>query len=293
MSDSVPEPGSMFGAGDLCLVIDNKNRRYLLRLTDGGNFSTHHGIVPHDEIIGSVDGSTFRTDAGGRFVMLRPRLTDYILKMKRGAQVVYPKDIGPILVYADIAPGSVVLEAGTGSGALTMALVRAVGPTGRVVSIERREDHAGHARKTIERWFGEIPSMLELRRGDVEDHVGDVEPDRIVLDLPEPWHTAEVAAGALRPGGVFCSYVPTVPQMQQTADALRRSRRFLDITNFETMFRTWNVEGRSVRPDHRMVGHTGFVTVARKVEPLDGDPGPDSFDSGEGVLPSAPEGDEG
>ena len=232
--------------------------------TYGSAFSFCQGFV-------AIDGSTFTTEAGGKFVMLRPRLTDYILKMKRGAQVVYPKDIGPILVFGDIGPGAVVLEAGTGSGALTMALVRAVGPTGRVVSIERREDHAAHARGTIERWFGEIPETLDLRIGAVEEHIAEVAPDRIVLDLPEPWHTAELAAEHLQPGGVFCSYVPTVPQMQQTVEAMRRSRRFLDITSFEAMLRTWNVEGRSVRPDHRMVGHTGFVTVARKVESLDGD----------------------
>ena len=270
MTEPTAARASAFRAGDLCLVIDNKDRRYLLNLTETGKFSTHRGIIEHREIIGAVDGATFTTEAGGKYVMLRPRLTDYILKMKRGAQVVYPKDIGPILVFADIKPGAVVLEAGTGSGALTMALVQAVGPHGRVISIERREDHAAHARATIERWFGGIPDALELRIGSVEEHLAGVEPDRIVLDLPEPWHTADIAAEHLAPGGVFCSYVPTVPQMQQTVEALRRSRRFLDITNFEAMHRTWNVEGRSVRPDHKMVGHTGFVTVARKTEPLDG-----------------------
>ncbi len=266
---------STFAAGDLCLVIDNKDRRYLLSLTETGTFSTHRGVIAHKDIIGSVDGSTFTTEAGGKFVMLHPRLTDYILKMKRGAQVVYPKDIGPILIFGDIRPGSVVLEAGTGSGALTMALVQAVGPTGRVISIERRDDHAAHASATIERWFGEVPETLDLRVGSVEDHVAEIAPDRIVLDLPEPWHTADVAVEHLAPGGVFCSYVPTVPQMQQTVEALRRSGRFLDITNFEALLRTWNVEGRSVRPDHRMVGHTGFVTVARKTEALDAPAAPD------------------
>lgn len=278
--------GSEFREGDNCLVIDNKGRRYLLHLSAQASFSTHRGVIAHSAIIGAIEGSTFATEAGGKFVMLRPRLTDYILKMKRGAQVVYPKDIGPILVFADIRPGACVLEAGTGSGALTMALVQAVGPAGRVISIERREDHARHARAGIERWFGEIPDTLDLRIGDVEEHVAGVSPDRIVLDLPEPWHTAELAVQHLTPGGVFCAYVPTVPQMQQTVEALRSSRRFLDITIFETTFRTWNVEGRSVRPDHRMVGHTGFVIVARKVESY----GPDLPDNAAPGSPATIEG---
>ena len=213
----------------------------------------------------------FTTPSGGRFIVLPPKLTDFILKMKRGAQVIYPKDIGPILVYADIAPGSVVLEAGTGSGALTMALVRAVGPSGRVVSIDRREDHSRQATKSITRFFGDIPANLEIRVGDVEEVIEEVAPDRLILDLPEPWHAAEIAAAHLVPGGVFCSYVPTVPQIEQTVRALKAAHSFTDITTFETLMRTWNIHGRSVRPDHQMVGHTGFLTVARRVQSWEAD----------------------
>lgn len=254
--------------GDLCLVVDSKGRRYLLTLSEDGTFSTHQGVVPHTELIGQVDGARFTSPAGGKFTIVRPRLADYILKMKRGAQVVYPKDLGPILIYGDIAPGQTVVEAGTGSGALTMALLRAVGDSGRVVSVERRDDHAKHARKGLTRWLGDIPTNLDLRIGDVEDAIADVQPDRVVLDVPEPWHTAEIAATHLQSGGVFVAYVPTVPQMQQTVDTLRSTRAYLDITCFEALVRTWNVEGRSVRPDHQMVGHTGFIITARRVAPL-------------------------
>lgn len=257
-----------FAAGDLCLVIDSKGRRYLLTLDEEGSFSTHQGVVPHTELIGRSEGTRFTTPNGGKFTAVRPRLTDYILKMKRGAQVVYPKDLGPIIIYGDIGAGNVVVEAGTGSGALTMALVRAVGPTGRVVSVEKRPDHARHAAKALTRWFGELPDTLDLREGAVEDVIAEVRPDRVVLDVPEPWHAAEVAADHLQPGGVIVTYVPTVPQMQQTVDVLRSTRSYLDIMCFEALLRTWNVEGRSVRPDHQMVGHTGFITVARRVAPL-------------------------
>jgi tRNA (adenine57-N1/adenine58-N1)-methyltransferase len=252
-------------AGENCLLIDPKGRYYLLKLVEGGEFHSHLGRLSHDEIVGVLEGATVVSEKGSRLTVLRPRFFDYILKMKRGAQVVYPKDIGPLLMYGDIAPGSRVLEAGTGSGALTIALVRAVGPDGHVISVERREDHAEHAGRSVERFFGVIPANLELRVGNVEDAVVDVRPDRLVLDLPQPWDVVEAAVEGLEGGGVFCAYVPTVPQMQQTVEALRASGSFTDFMSFETMFRTWKVEGRSVRPDHRMVGHTGFITVARKV----------------------------
>lgn len=256
-----------FAAGDDCLLVDGRGRHYLLRLTEGGEFHSHLGRVPHGHLIGLEEGGAVTSEKGSRLIAIRPRLLDYILKMKRGAQVVYPKDIGPILIYADVGPGVRVLEAGTGSGALTMALLRAVGPTGHVTSVEKREDHARVARQAIERFFGEIPANLDLRIGEVEGAVAELRPDRIVLDLPEPWHTVEVAAEAMPGGGVFCSYVPTVPQMQQTVEALRNAGSFIEISSFEALLRTWKVEGRSVRPDHRMVAHTGFVTVARKIQP--------------------------
>lgn len=254
-------------AGESVLLIDGKGRHYLVRLDPARSFQYHRGVLPHTELIGLTEGALVESSGGGRLRVLRPRLADYILKMRRGAQVVYPKDLGPILMWADIAPGMNVLEAGTGSGALAMALARAVGPTGRLVSVERRDDHASHARSTIERWFGRVPDHVELRVGEVEEMVAEVAPDRIVLDLPEPWHAAEAAATGQPPGGVFCAYLPTIPQIQTLVDTFDRLGAFGEVEVFETLHRTWNISGRSVRPDHTMVGHTGFVVVGRRVVP--------------------------
>ena len=254
-----------FEADDNALLIDGKGRRYLVRLQAGNQFHYHQGIVEHNALIGSEPGRQVESTMGGKLLVVRPRLSDFILKMPRGATVVYPKDIGPIAVYADLAPGMTVLEAGTGSGALTLALLRFVGPNGRVISVERREDHAAHARKSITRWLGELPDNLELRIGDVEDVMGEVDADRLILDVPEPWHVVPIAGRNLAGGSILCSYLPTVPQLQTLTDALRESKAFGQIEVFETLHRGWTVEGRSVRPDHRMVGHTGFITVAFRI----------------------------
>ena len=247
------------------LLIDSKERQYLVRLVNGGSFRYHEGVLPHADIVGTKEGTTLTASGGGRLLVLRPRLADFVLRMPRGAQLVYPKDLGPILVWADIAPGMTIVEGGTGSGALAIGLARAVGPTGRVVSVERREDHADHARKTIRRWFGEVPPQLELRLGEVEDAIADVEPERVVLDVPEPWHAVGVAAAAQPEGAVFCSYLPTVPQVSQLVEAMRETTAFAEIEVSETLHREWNIRGRSVRPAHQMIGHTGFLVVARRV----------------------------
>lgn len=262
-----------FSAGDPCLLIDGKGRQFLLKLDPDRRFQYHRGNLGHDEIIGVEDGTWLEASSGALLLALRPRLADFILRMRRGAQVVYPKDIGPILVYADIAPGHTVLEAGTGSGALTMALTRAVGSSGRVVSVERRPDHADHARKSIERFFGSVPPQLDLRVGEVEDVVAEVRPDRLILDLPEPWHVVAGAAEHQPTGGVVCGYLPTVPQVQTMVETLRDSGVFAEIEVREFLFRDWNVSGRSVRPEHSMVGHTGFLVFARRVAPGRANPG--------------------
>ncbi|HSM02873.1 MAG TPA: tRNA (adenine-N1)-methyltransferase [Acidimicrobiia bacterium] len=259
--------------GEPCLLVDNRGRRYLIDLRPGGSFQFHAGAVAHDDLIGSPAGTVVWTEAGARLVALRPRLADYVLKMDRGAQVVYPKDLGPIIHWADVAPGHTVVEAGTGSGALTMALWRAVGPEGRVVSVDRRSDHLEHARKTITRFLGEIPGNLDVIEGIVEDVLPAHTPDRVLLDLPEPWSAVEPAADALAAGGLLCTYLPTVPQLQKLHEELRISRRFVGVESFEIMLREWQVDGRSVRPMSQMVGHTGFITVAHvTVERLDRDP---------------------
>lgn len=258
-----------FRPGEPALLVDDKGRHFLLSLDAGRTFQYHQGSVPHRDIIGREEGTWVTTAGGGRLLLLRPRLADYILKMKRGPQVVYPKDLGPILVYADIGPGMTVLEAGSGSGALTIALARAVGPSGRVVSVEIRDDHAAHALKTVERWFGELPDNLEMVTGDVSEQVGRVLPDRIVLDLPEPWHVMHAAAEELRPGGLLAAYLPTVPQLETLVSEARSTGRFAEIEVKEFLFRDWNISGRSVRPAHNMVGHTGFLVFMRRTEPAE------------------------
>lgn len=261
-----------FSYGESVLLVDDKERHYLVRLSEGGSFQYHRGVLGHADIVGSEDGTVLRSSGGGSLTALRPRLADFILKMPRGAQVVYPKDIGPILVWGDIGPGMTVLEAGTGSGALTIALARAVGPAGRVVTVERREDHAERGRKSLTRWFGEMPANVEMRAGEVEDVIAEVRPDRLVLDLPEPWHAARIASRELASGALLCAYIPTIPQVQTLVETLRAEGCWIEIEVTETLYRTWNVSGRSVRPDHQMVGHTGFLVVARRIRAEGPDP---------------------
>src|SRR5215212_8219781 len=200
---------------------------------------------------------------------LRPTLGEYVLKMPRGAQVLYPKDLALMPMWADVYPGARVFEAGTGSGALTMALLRAVGPKGMVVTYEKREDFARTARTNIDKYMGAVPNLISLEKNVYEGiHLLDGIPfDRVILDLPEPWQVVPHAAKALRSGGIYLSFVPTVPQITQTVEALERATVFGLIHTFETLLRTWSVQGRSVRPDHRMVAHSGFITLARKIEP--------------------------
>lgn len=258
--------GEALQAGERALLIDARNRRYLITLGSGRQFHSHLGSVSHDDIIGAPEGSWVSTSGGSRLLVFRPTLADFALKMKRGAQLVYPKDIGLILVYADVFPGATVVEAGTGSGSLTLALARAAGDSGRVISYELREDHHARAAENISSWYeglGGKPENLDLRVGDVFEGVPERSVDRIVLDLPEPWRAVGTTTESLASGGILCSYLPTVPQVSQTVEAMRAGG-FVLLNTFEGLLRTWNVEGQSVRPDHRMVAHTGFIVVGRK-----------------------------
>ena len=261
--------GSPLLHGESCLLIDDRDKQYLLKLAEGTEFHFDKGVTPHDSIIGTHEGTNVASSTGWQVLVLRPRLADYVLRMKRGAAVMYPKDSGAVVMWADIAPGCRVLEAGTGSGAMTLALARAVGDTGSVVTVDTREDHQRHAQKLIEQFGGSIPEQIEFRSGDVVDFLEEIQPDRIVLDLPEPWHCAAAAPGSLRPGGILAAYLPTVPQVQQLRDAMDRSRAYVEVETFEVMMRSWTVTGRSVRPEHRMVGHTGFITIGRVVDSSD------------------------
>ncbi|MER3422474.1 MAG: tRNA (adenine-N1)-methyltransferase, partial [Nitrospiraceae bacterium] len=260
---------SVLQNGERVHLVDKNGRHYALTLKGGERFQYSGETIPHDALIGKSDGSLVTLSGGKRMLAVRPALGEYVLKMPRGAQVIYPKDLAMITMWADIYPGARVFEAGTGSGSLTMALLRAVGERGTVVSYEVREDFARTALKNIERYMGPVHN-LTARRNDVyqgfagEDKVFPF--DRLVLDLPEPWRVVPHAAEALRSGGIYLSFVPTIPQAMQTVEALERAHVFGLIQTFETLLRTWNIRGRSVRPDHRMVAHSGFITVARKVE---------------------------
>ncbi len=259
-----------FQDGEQALLIDQRGKRHLLLLRKGETFHSDRGWISHDSIIGQPDGSWVRTSKGMRYLALRPTLSEYVLDMPRGAQVIYPKDLAMVMFWADIFPGARVLEAGMGSGALTLALLRAVGPEGKVISYEQREDFARRALANIHLRMGEVTN-LAVRLRPVEEGLAEEEPvDRAVFDLPEPWLLVEPVARVLRSGGIFLSYVPTIIQSHQLSEALRRHPGYALLETFETLFRPWNIEGTSVRPFHRMVAHTGFLTVARRVVPEEG-----------------------
>ena len=247
-------------AGEKVLLLDSKRRRYLVQLVEGGEFHSHAGFVRHDELVGQPEGITVRSTHGARYTAVRPTLADYVLKMPRGAQVIYPKDLGPILLLADIYPGARVLESGVGSGALSMAMLRAGAD---IVGYEMREDFANRARANVSSFLGD--DALERYRVEIRDcydGIDETDLDRVVLDLPEPWQVVKHAERALHPGGILLSYTPSIVQVMQLRDALDASAFDMPET-LEVLNRTWHVEGQAVRPDHRMVAHTGFLTHAR------------------------------
>ena len=256
--------------GERIHLVDQKGRHYALTLKAGEIYQFSGQTIAHDALIGRLDATMVTLSRGKKMLAIRPTFGDYVLKMPRGAQVLYPKDLALIPMWADVYPGARVFEAGTGSGALTMALLRAVGLRGLVVTYDVRDDFARTALLNIERYMGPVPNLVSLRKNAYEgiELLDDGIPfDRVVLDLPEPWQVIPHAASALRSGGIYVSFVPTVPQVMQTVEALERTAVFAMVETFETLLRTWSVQGRSVRPDHRMVAHSGFLTVARKVEP--------------------------
>lgn len=253
-----------FGPGDRVLLVDSRRRRHLITLAAGDRFHTHAGIVEHDAILGRDEGCTVRTSKGARLVALRPTLAEYVLEMPRGAQVIYPKDLGPILVLADVFPGARILESGIGSGALTTALLRAVGPDGHVTGYEIRDDFAQRAVRNVHGFLGpEVPLHVEVR--DVYEGIDATGLDRVVLDLPEPWRVVKHAVEALRPGGILVAYLPTILQVGRLREELAGSPFGL-VETLEVLQRGWHVEGQSIRPDHRMVAHTGFLTHARLLQ---------------------------
>jgi tRNA (adenine57-N1/adenine58-N1)-methyltransferase len=246
--------------GDLVQLVDTKGRRYQATLAPGKQFHSHSGFIEHDDMIGVEEGSTLRTVRGQTFVVMRPTLSDFVFKMPRGAQVIYPKDLGPILMLADIAPGVRVLESGVGSGALSMAMLRCGAD---IVGYELREDFAERATANVAKFLG-APALdryrVELRN--CYEGIDGTGFDRVVLDLPEPWQVVKHAEQALRPGGIILAYTPSVTQVSQFREALAGSR-FFGAETVEVLHRGWYVEGQAVRPDHRMVAHTGFLSHAR------------------------------
>ena len=265
MTDNAPAR-HIFHEGDHALIIDRRGRRYLTHLRPGAKFESHLGAFPHDDLIGADTGCWMTTNRGHVLLAVKPTMADFALDMPRIATVGYPKDLGTILVYGDIFPGARVLEAGCGSGAMTMALLRAVGERGTLISYDVRQDMIDRTRQNVSAMHPDT-SNLTLKLGDVYEGFDERELDRIVLDLPEPWHVVPHASDALLPGGIFVSFSPTVLQVHELANALRLSRAFEMIETVEVLQRPWVVGARSVRPEHRMVAHTGFITTARRCSP--------------------------
>ena len=246
--------------GERVLLLDAKRRRYLVTLAEGGEFHSHAGVLPHDELIGQAEGITVKSTMGGRYTAVRPTLSEYVLEMPRGAQVIYPKDLGPILLLADVYPGARVLESGVGSGACSAALLRA---GAELIGYEMREDFANRARKNVEGFLGaEVAAGWDVQVRDIYEGIEAKDLDRVVLDLPEPWRVVPHLQGHLNPGGIVVAYTPQITQAAELRHTLAEGP-FGFAETIEVLHRGWYIEGQAVRPDHRMVAHTAFLTVAR------------------------------
>jgi tRNA (adenine57-N1/adenine58-N1)-methyltransferase len=274
MSENIPAPKSLaslqagtFAYGDRIQLTDPKGKMYSLTITAGKEWHTHKGWIVHDELVGIPEGSVISTTAGLKFTAFKPLLGDYVLSMPRGATIVYPKDAAFILGFADIYPGARILEAGVGSGALTITLLRAVGAEGLVHSVERREEFADIAKANVADYFGEIPTNWSCDLGSVQEKEFSHQFDRVVLDMLAPWECVDMAANVLRPGGVFLAYVATTTQLSATAEALKSDGRFTEPESNESMIRGWHHEGLAVRPQQRMIAHTGFLIISRRMAP--------------------------
>jgi tRNA (adenine57-N1/adenine58-N1)-methyltransferase catalytic subunit len=255
-----------FRPGEQVLLVDSKRRRYLLTLAEEAEFHSHSGVLAHDAVIGAEEGAALRSTLGMTYTAIRPTLADFVLKMPRGAQVIYPKDLGPILMLADVFPGARILESGVGSGALSMTLLRAGAD---VVGYELRADFASRARKNVERFLGaDVLDRYRVEERDCYDGIDERDLDRVVLDLPEPWQVVPHAARAMHPGGILVAYTPTILQAAQLREALTGGP-FGMADTVEVLQRGWHIDGPSVRPDHRMVAHTGFLTHARLLRRAD------------------------
>ena len=257
-----------FAYGDRVQLTDAKRRHYTVILEEGGQFHSHKGIINHDDIVGMDEGSVIESTLGSSFLLFRHLMVDHVLSMPRGAAVIYPKDAAQILVEGDIFMGARVLEAGAGSGALSMSLLRAVGPEGHVYSYEVRDDHLEYAVDNVKEYFGEQPEWWSPRLGDLGDVTaadlgGPV--DRVILDMLEPWEHLETVRDLLIPGGVFMTYVATVPQLMKVMEGIRELKCFTEPKAWESLVREWKVDGLATRPEHRMNAHTAFLIWTRRL----------------------------
>ena len=256
-----------FKYGDRVQLTDAKGKLYSITLTQGSEWHTHKGMLKHDELVGLPEGSIVATNQDLKFQAFRPLLADYVLSMPRGATIVYPKDAAMILGVADIKPGIRVLEAGVGSGALSISLLRAIGDGGVLYSVEIREDFAEISEKNVSSYFGGKPANWNLTIGALQDQSYEADFDRVILDMLSPWECLDVASKALVPGGVFMAYVATTTQLSKIAEAIKESGNFTEPESSESIVRGWHHEGLAVRPQHRMIGHTGFLIFARRMAP--------------------------
>ena len=256
-----------FKYGDRVQLTDAKGKLYSITLTKGSEWHTHKGMLKHDDLVGIPEGSIVATNQDLKFQAFRPLLADYVLAMPRGATIVYPKDAAMIVGVADIYPGARVLEAGVGSGALSISLLRAIGEEGMLHSVEIREDFAEISEKNVSSYFGGKPANWNLTIGALQDQTFEADFDRVVLDMLSPWECLDVASKALVPGGVFMAYVATTTQLSKIAEAIKESGNFTEPESSETIVRGWHHEGLAVRPQHRMIGHTGFLIFARRMAP--------------------------
>ncbi|MFB6609044.1 tRNA (adenine-N1)-methyltransferase [Agromyces sp. NPDC056379] len=271
MIESRGEQSGPFRVGDRVQLTGPKGRLHTITLQPGAHFHSHKGLLAHDDLIGRPDGSVVANQAGVEYLALRPLLTDFVMSMPRGAAIVYPKDAAQILAQADIFPGARVVEAGVGSGALSLWLLRAIGSAGHLYSFERRDDFASVARSNVATFHGADPENWSITLGDLAEvlpeTVDEASVDRVVLDMLAPWECLESVSAALKPGGVLLCYIATATQLSRVAEAIRATGEYTEPQSSETMVRGWHVQGLAVRPDHRMIAHTGFLITARRLAP--------------------------